>query len=169
MRFFGLVFVALPIIEIALFIQVGGLIGLWPTLALVVLAAVLGMWVIRSQGQRAMADLQRSVQNLSDPARPMAHGALTVLAGILLVIPGFATDLVALLLLATPVRDWLLRRVAARMKVSHVSVGFPPRRRDDVIDGDYVIEPDAAQDRDAGPSDRPALSGRRRPSGWTRE
>lgn len=167
MWLFGLV-LALPIVEIALFIQVGGLIGLWPTLLLVILSAMLGSWVIRSQGRRAMADLQKAMQDLSDPARPMAHGALIVLAGILLIIPGFATDLVGLALLVPAVRDLVLRRLAARMPVTRVSVGFPPRR-DDVIDGDFVVETDPDDQPPAGSSGRQALPGHNRPSGWTRE
>ena len=53
-------FVILPIVEIALFIQMGGLIGLWPTIGLVVLSAVAGSWLMRQQGAAALADLQRS-------------------------------------------------------------------------------------------------------------
>ena len=53
-----LAFLLVPIIEIALFIQVGGLIGLWPTLAIVVLTAVLGTWLVRTQGRMAMGQLQ---------------------------------------------------------------------------------------------------------------
>ena len=56
-----LAFLAVPLIEIGLFIQVGGLIGLWPTLAIVVLTAVIGTALVRSQGARAMNDLRRAM------------------------------------------------------------------------------------------------------------
>lgn len=72
-------FVILPIVEIALFIQVGGLIGVLPTIALVMLSAVMGMAVMRQQGAMAARDIQRAMQEMRDPAAPMAHGALIML------------------------------------------------------------------------------------------
>ena len=74
-------FLAVPLVEIALFIQVGGLIGLWPTLAIVVLTALSGTMLVRSQGAMAMNDVRRSFNNLSDPTEPLAHGAMILLAG----------------------------------------------------------------------------------------
>ena len=74
-------FVAVPMIEIALFIQVGGLIGLWPTLGLVLLSALVGSWLVREQGLGALADLQRSMSELRDPTEPFAHGLMILFAG----------------------------------------------------------------------------------------
>ena len=73
-------FLVVPIIEIALFIQVGGLIGLWPTLALVLLSAVAGVAIMRSQGARAGMQIQRSLAEMRDPSRPLAHGAMIIAA-----------------------------------------------------------------------------------------
>ena len=70
MWLFGL-FVAVPLIEIALFITVGGWLTLWPTLAIVVLTAVIGSWVVRRQGAAALAELQRAMSDLRDPGRPL--------------------------------------------------------------------------------------------------
>ncbi len=152
-------FVLLPLIEIALFVLVGGWLGLWPTLGLVVLAAVAGMALVRNQGFAALRDVQRSAQGMGDPARPLAHGALIVLAGFLLLLPGFFTDLLALPLLIPPLRDLILRRLAARVVVVGGSARMStrwPGARDDVIDGEATeIPPDA-----------PPLP-RNRPSGWT--
>ena len=67
-------FILIPVIEIALFIKVGGLIGLWPTIALVLLSAVLGSVLIRSQGSRTLMEVQQSFRTLNDPTRPLAHG-----------------------------------------------------------------------------------------------
>ncbi|MEP1929651.1 MAG: FxsA family protein, partial [Roseibium sp.] len=61
-----LIFVAVPLIEIALFIQVGGLIGLWPTLGIVLLTAIAGTWLVRTQGVMAIGNLQRSFSELND-------------------------------------------------------------------------------------------------------
>lgn len=169
-------FVALPIVEIALFIQVGGAIGVWATLGLVVLAAVLGLAVIRSQGAHAWNEAQRSLAQLRDPSRPLAHGMMLILAGILLIVPGFLTDILGLLLLIRPLRDLLIRRAGRRVRVQGVHVSrreaHRPPYADGVIDGDYVVEePASAAARP--PLDLPEdLSGtptnRRNGSGWTR-
>ncbi len=154
-------FILIPIIEIALFIQVGGWIGLWPTLALVIAMAFFGSWLLRRQGLLAMADVQRSFRDLRDPTAPMAHAALVMFAGLLMLTPGFFTDILGLALLIRPVRSWLIARISLRLSVS--ASGFGPDMRqsapirpasDDVIDGDYSeIEPQ-----------RDSIG----PSGWTR-
>ncbi|TNE93282.1 MAG: FxsA family protein, partial [Rhodobacteraceae bacterium] len=100
-----LAFVAVPLIEIGLFIQVGGLIGLWPTLGIVLLTAIVGTSLVRREGARALDDLRSSLNELRDPSRPLAHGAMILVAGVLLLTPGFFTDAVGLSLLVPPVRD----------------------------------------------------------------
>ena len=173
-------FVVLPIIEIALFIQVGGLIGLWPTLALVLLSAVAGVAIMRSQGARAGMQIQRSLAEMRDPSRPLAHGAMIILSGALLLTPGFFTDTLGLLLLIPAVRDWVMRRAARHVTVTRTGFGFdsarqprhgwPGRGDDDVIDGDYVVQEDPYIARkDIAPPDTPPKGGRGpKPSGWTR-
>ncbi|WP_347138134.1 FxsA family protein [Paracoccus sp. SSK6] len=170
-------FVALPIVEIALFIQVGGLIGVWATLGLVVLAAVAGMAVIRSQGAHAWLEAQRSLAQLRDPSRPLAHGMMLMVAGLLLIVPGFFTDIVALLLLIPPVRDLVMRQAGRRMGVRTVHSGrreaHRPPYADGVIDADYVVEDDPPARAPRPPLDLPEdLAGdqpnRRGSSGWTR-
>ena len=106
---------AIPIIEIALLISVGGLIGLWPTLAIVIATAAVGAWMVKSQGRQAMANLRLSFQELRDPAEPLAHGAMILVAGALLVTPGFFTDAVGFALLVPPVRDAAYRRLRRRI------------------------------------------------------
>lgn len=150
--------IAIPLIEIGLFIEVGGLIGLWPTLALVLLAAIAGLWVIRMQGMQATARLRASLNGFGDPAELLGQGALSVLAGVLLLVPGFFTDALGLLLLVPPVRRAILRRLGARVRVAGFAAGrMPPRHepwRPDVIDGEF---------HEVEPGELP-----RRPSGWTR-
>lgn len=159
-------FIAIPIIEIALFIQVGGLIGLWPTLALVLLSAVIGTTLMRSQGARAWIEIQRSFNELRDPTAPIAHGAMILLAGVLLLTPGFFTDTIGILLLIPAFRNWAMRQIGKRVQVTHVGMGPRPHEPhrppydDGVIDADYVVEPDE-------PSAMPPRPSNRRPSGWT--
>lgn len=159
-------FIAIPLIEIGLFIQVGGLIGLWPTLALVLLSAVIGTSLMRSQGSRAWTEVQQSLAELRDPTRPMAHGAMILFAGALLLTPGFFTDTMGILLLIPGVRNWLMKQLGKRVQVTQVGMGARPREPhrppydDGVIDADYVVEPDEADMPPRNPSNR-------RPSGWT--
>jgi UPF0716 protein FxsA len=94
-----LLLLALPFIEIALFIVVGDAIGVLATLALVVLTALLGIGLIQRQGLAHVATLQRSMQRGERPVEGILNTLCTVLAGILLVIPGFLTDVVGLVLL----------------------------------------------------------------------
>lgn len=146
-----LVFLAIPLIEIALFILVGGWLTLWPTLGLVVLTALTGTALVRLQGLATLGQLQQAMQGRTDPRAPMAHGALILLAGFLLITPGFFTDTLGFLLLVPALRRALMRRIAARMVVMGGGAtmgGFGPRpgwpRADnDVIDGEATeIDPD---------------------------
>lgn len=170
-------FVALPIIEIALFVQIGGLIGVWAVLGLVILAAVLGMAVIRSQGAHAWAEAQRSLAQLRDPSRPLAHGMMLMIAGLLLIVPGFFTDAVALLLLIPPIRNLIIRRTGRRMQIRTVHMAREAHRppyADGVIDADYVVEDEPPARNARPPLDLPAdlpddiQPPRRGGSGWTR-
>ncbi|MBO6624228.1 MAG: FxsA family protein, partial [Roseicyclus sp.] len=107
-------FLMVPLIEIALFIQVGGLIGLWPTLGIVVLTAILGTWLVRSQGRQALENLRRSFGALNDPTEPLAHGAMILFSGALLLTPGFFTDAVGFALLVPGVRNVVFRELRKR-------------------------------------------------------
>ncbi|AHM03462.1 FxsA protein [Roseibacterium elongatum DSM 19469] len=150
-----LLFLAVPLIEIALFIQVGGWIGLWPTLGIVVITAIAGTMLVRSQGAQTMHRLRRSFDELRDPTEPLAHGAMILFSGALLLTPGFFTDAVGFALLVPGFRNLVLRELKKRIEVHSVVSrnGQWQSAEDDVIDGDFTVE------------DRPPHSG---PSGWTR-
>ena len=159
-----LAFVAVPLIEITLFIQVGGIIGLSYTLLIVVLTAVLGTWLVRSQGVAALTDVQRSFSELRDPTEPLAHGAMILFSGALLLTPGFFTDTLGFALLVPGIRRAVFRWLRARVNVTAFAVGPDPRQpRDrgpdhgpgDVIDGEFT---------EVDPSKRPT----HQPSGWTK-
>lgn len=139
-----LAFLLVPLIEIALFIQIGGLIGLWATLAIVVLTAVAGTALVKSQGALVLSRLRDSFQTLRDPTEPLAHGAMILFSGALLLTPGFFTDTVGFLLLIPAVRSWLLREVAKRVEIRAMQMGGGAPRasdpRDAVIDAQYVVE-----------------------------
>lgn len=188
-------FVVLPIVEIALFLKVGDLIGFWPTIGLVILSAVAGSALMRRQGAAAMADLQGAFRELRDPTGPLAHGALILLAGALMVTPGFFSDSVGLALLVPAVRRWVIRRLGARMRMTRVGFGMgaglqgAPQRgpadwpggrgdaggrgRGAVVDAAFTVvtpePPDAGGPQDPqDPSQDPPRPGPRPRSGWTR-
>ncbi len=150
-----LVFVAVPLIEIALFIQIGGWLTLWPTLALVVITAVIGTALVRRQGLQVLRDAQRALDELGDPLAPLAHGAMILFAGALLLTPGFLTDAFGFVLLIPAVRIALLRW-AVRNRI-HVTVfgarpGAAGRRPDHARADGEVIDADF---RDVTPQGRP--------------
>ncbi|MGB7319464.1 MAG: FxsA family protein [Planktotalea sp.] len=147
-----LAFLAVPLIEIALFIQVGGAIGLWSTLGIVILTAVIGTYLVRTQGALAMNNLRRSFGTLSDPSEPLAHGAMILVSGALLLTPGFFTDAVGFALLIPAVRSAVFRYLKARVKVQSFEMGGSPHQRSqgpDIIDGEFEEVP---RDPNAPPS-----------------
>lgn len=153
-------FIAVPLIEIGLFIQVGGFIGMWPTLLIVLLTAVAGSYLVRNQGLREIANLQRSFSELRDPTEPLAHGAMILFSGALLLTPGFFTDVVGLSLLIPNVRKAVL--AWARTRVTTASFSTQNRSQphqhpnDTTIDADYQ---DVTAQKDPN----------NHPSGWTRD
>jgi len=155
-----LLFVAVPLIEIALFIKLGGFLGLWNTLAIVVATAFLGTWLVRAQGAAAMNQVRGSFSNMQDPSEPLANGAMILFAGALLLTPGFFTDGIGFLLLFPPFRAAAFKYAKSRINVQTFSTQSPPHQRqnrsENVIDGEYTeISPDKP------PSDGP--------SGWTKD
>ncbi|SLN56413.1 phage T7 F exclusion suppressor FxsA [Roseivivax jejudonensis] len=182
-------FLTVPLLEIALFIQIGGVIGLWPTLGIVILTAALGTWLVRSQGAMAMNDIRRSFNDLSDPTEPIAHGAMILIAGALLLTPGFFTDAVGFALLMPPVRKAVMQRASKHVKMRRFEMGTGPRpgpgpgrrpqgpherRRHgdpDVIDGDYTDVSPAEGSQASQRSKDEAPHGKRPThpgSGWTK-
>jgi UPF0716 protein FxsA len=112
-----LAFIAIPLIEIALFVVVGGAIGLWPTLIWVVLSAVFGIMTLRWVARLGPISFARDVGALRDMSSPVASRALTILAGVLLILPGFFTDALGVLLLVRPIQEFLIRYFVGRFPV----------------------------------------------------
>ncbi len=155
-------FLAIPLIEIALFVQVGGVIGLWATLAIVIGTAALGAALVRTQGTRALLDLRRAMETLNDPTEPLAGGAMILLAGALLLTPGFFTDAVGFALLVPRVRTAIIRGVRRRAHASIFVYGRASGQRPGQPDpGGEIIDGEAEE---AVPEPRVT----HRPSGWTR-
>ena len=135
-----LAFLLVPVIEIGLFIEIGGWLGLWPTLGIVVFTAFAGAAMVRGQGLHVMGEIRREMEAGRPPARAMAEGALLIVAGCLLLTPGFFTDAVGFALLVPAVRRaavaWLASRV--RFQNVHMDMGaHGSRPGGDVVDGEW--------------------------------
>ncbi len=110
-----LIFAAIPFLEIAVMIKVGQALGFWPTLAMIVASASLGTYVLYEQGFQVLGRAMEAVARGKPPVGPVVDGVFVGLAGLLLIVPGFLTDIFGLALLIPRVRHgfaaWTIRRV----------------------------------------------------------
>ena len=143
-RVLFILFTLVPLAEIAGFVLVGQAIGLWPTLLAVVAMAVAGAALIRWQGFAVLVKMREALDGGRLPGRELADAMLIGLAGLLLLLPGFVSDVIGLLLLIPAVRTLIYRSAAARMGVTTASGTAAGNRR---IDG--VIDLDAEDYRES--------------------
>ncbi|WAJ28657.1 FxsA family protein [Antarcticirhabdus aurantiaca] len=115
--FIPFLFLLMPIAEIAGFILVGNAIGLWPTLGLILASAFLGALLLRQQGLGTLRRIQEETRAGGLPGRELVHGLMIAVAGFLLILPGFISDVVGLLLFLPPVRDLAWRLLKQRIVV----------------------------------------------------
>lgn len=137
--------VAVPILEVWLLIQVGQALGVLPTIGILVGEAALGAWLMRREGSRAYAALTGAFDTGRMPTLELADAALVLVGGVLLMLPGFATDLVGLCCLlpfTRPVARRLLGYVVGR-RIQRLGppAYFQPLDRLTVIPGETVAEP----------------------------
>lgn len=114
-------FIGVPFAEIYVLLQVGGAIGVVNTLVLLVVISVVGAWLAKREGLGVLRRMQRSIDSGRVPGTELVDGFLILLAGALMLTPGFLTDILAILLLLPPVRAVvrreLRRRVARRIQI----------------------------------------------------
>lgn len=127
--FILLMFIGMPIAEIAVFIKVGGWLGLWPTVGMVVLTAVAGTALLRAQGLAVLRRAQDSLNRGEMPLAEVFDGFCLVAAGVLLLTPGFITDAMGMILLLPPARAalrvWAAAHLVANAAVFHASTAGP--------------------------------------------
>jgi UPF0716 protein FxsA len=160
MRFlFSAALIGLPLLDLASLILVGGRIGAWQTLALVLLSAGAGVLMIRAQGFALLSQARKTLEAGRFPARQAFDGVCTLIGGVLLILPGFVSDVLGTLLLLPPCRAMLLAIIGRQIRRSgHFAFWNVERpaapdgeRSGSVIEGEYeTVEPASA--RDAGPS-----------------
>ena len=122
MFLFFVIFISVPLIEIYLFIVVGELIGSLKTILLVILTAILGSFFIKREGIKTLNNLKFS--KINEPKnfiKAISDGLFIVISGILLLTPGFATDLVGFTLFLRPTRDFIIKIVFKKIKLSKFS------------------------------------------------
>ncbi len=148
------------LLEIALFVTVGGALGLGLTLLVVLGTGALGIAMLRGEGMRAVRHLRSELASRQNPLQAAGSDVLWVVAALLLILPGFLTDVLGLLLMLPWVRvavaGYAARRVAGAVRRAagkHAAGRAPHRPPVDVIDGEFIEVP---------PQDQ------RPPSGWTR-
>lgn len=142
-----LLFAILPILEITLLIHVGEIIGGWNTVAIVIVTAFLGAHLVRQQGLNTLITAQQKMQSGTLPGQEMAEGFLLVIAGVMLVTPGFITDLFGIILclpLTRPIiANFLMKRLVVKVVQSSSVHGNFSHSQDDFTsagkkDGDVI-------------------------------
>lgn len=156
-----LLFAVLPIVEIALLINVGDSIGGWNTVGLVILTAFIGAYFVRQEGLATLMQAQRKLQTGGVPGQEMAEGLLLVIAGVLLVTPGFITDgigfLFSLPFTRPAIASYLLRHLQVNMVSGQSQSGFyyqqqwsnqqKPGQHGDIIEGEFEARDDNNPER----------------------
>ncbi len=148
MRLFVVLICVLPLLEIMGFVVIGGRMGLGFTLLWLLMAGMGGLALIRHGGLNALVKLQSAVQEGREPGHSLIDGAVMVVAGLLLIVPGFFSDLLALMLLLPTTRNFLLRRAAHHFDTRVYRAGKTDAPRTTVIDGEYeIIAPEEDDDQ----------------------
>lgn len=151
MRFLLILFIAMPIVEMWVLIQVGGIIGALPTIGLVLLTACIGLALLRVQGTNTLLSARQKLASNQVPARELADGLFFAIGGALLLTPGFVTDFIGFACLTPGIRTLIIQFFIKHLFQSgRVNVaGFqgqpssfqkPPK--DNVIDGEYTRKDD---------------------------
>ena len=152
-RWIGLLVFALPFLEIAGFVWIGGKLGVALTLLWVLAAMVGGLLLLRRTGLQAVGRLRQAMAEGREPGSTMLDAACFAAAAMLLIIPGFVSDLLALALLLPATRHWLLRRMARH---------FDTRvyRGSGIIHGEFTVVSDEAPEAGGGDAEAPRRIGR---------
>lgn len=148
-----LVFTSVSLLEIFVLVKVGGFLGAWPTVMLVIITALIGSALVRSQGIQLVQQLQQRLAQGEMPGVQLIEGVMLLMTGVLLVTPGFVTDFCGLLLLQPKIRGFIAKSILAHVKLqpnatmssfeSHSSSSFNRSRVDeDVIEGEFERKDD---------------------------
>lgn len=152
-----LLFIVLPLAEIGGFIIVGSEIGVLATIGLIIGTTILGAILLRIQGFGAMTRIRTAMETGASPGRDLVHGAMIMLAGILLILPGFITDALGLLMFIPAVRNLVWALISRNIVVVNTGSGFrrpQTGRTIDLDDDDFARESSRERPRPALDDDR---------------
>lgn len=134
---------AIPLLEIAVFVIIGGQIGVFATLAMIVVTALIGSFLLRAQGIGLINRVRADMDAGKIPTRDLVHGFMIAIAGVLLLTPGFVTDALGFLLFIPPVRAAVWKLVKSRITVAHFDGdGMRSRQSDRPFADETVIDLD---------------------------
>lgn len=111
-----LLFTIVPFIELFLLMQVGDLVGFWPTVAMILLTGITGAWLAKREGLRVLREYQQALAEMRMPEEGLTSALLVLVGGALMVAPGVLTDVTGILLMIPPVRRVVARWVEAYVK-----------------------------------------------------
>ena len=147
-----IVFTAVSLLEIFVLVKVGSFLGAWATIALVIVTALIGSALVRSQGLQLVQQLQQRLAKGEMPGQQLIEGIMLIITGVLLVTPGFVTDLCGLLLLQPSIRGSIAKTILANVKFSPTTMpggfsqshtGFSkPNIDSDAIEGEFERKDD---------------------------
>ncbi|MDM8546965.1 FxsA family protein [Candidatus Venteria ishoeyi] len=139
-----LIFIIVPVIEIYLLITVGSIIGAWITILLIIATAMIGSVLLRQQGISALQRAQHNMQRGEAPAQELLEGLVLLIGGLLLITPGFFTDVLGFICLIPPLRRGLIRFFMQRLLQNIVVMqsGYSNTQEGTIIDGEYQKEKD---------------------------
>jgi UPF0716 protein FxsA len=120
--------IVVPIVEISLIVYVGDHLGVLPTVGLLVASAVIGSWLLRREGRRAWRAFREATAAGRTPAQEAVEGVVVLVGGLLMMLPGFSTDVIGLLLIVPPIR-----RLVARLVLVRLVRGLPPSLATDLL------------------------------------
>ncbi len=135
-----LIILVVPLAEIYLLLEVGSLIGALPTVVLVVFTAVLGSWLLRQQGFVTFRRFQESLARGEVPAYEIIEGPLILLGGLLLLTPGFITDIMGIVCLIQPLRKKVAQYVVEHYMIQTGSFGETVTTKTNVLEGEFRRE-----------------------------
>ena len=124
-----LIILFVPLIEIYLFIQIGGQIGAFNTILIILLTAVIGIYFVRMQGLNTLRSGVTQIYRNKLPVYELISGAALAMAALLLIIPGFATDIIGFLLILPVTRNFIFMQLGKKYKKG--------KNKDDLIEGEY--------------------------------
>lgn len=142
LRYLPFLFIIMPVTEIAVFIMVGGQIGIIPTIAIILTTAIIGSFLLRKQGLGLLGRIQEKMNRGEMPGRDLVHGVMVLAAGLLLLTPGFVTDTIGFSLFIPGVRDKIASFIRARIVVMDGMTGQRTPDRSPTQDGVIDLDDD---------------------------